>query len=91
MFLVIAYDIRDDRRRVKVAEELKNFGIRIQRSVFECHLEEEQVVDLRSRLSALINAGEDQVRYYRLCPKDRQRITVTGPVPVSKDWDYLVI
>jgi CRISPR-associated protein Cas2 len=89
--LVVSYDIGDDRRRLAVAAELKNFGVRVQRSVFECHLDPEQVAQLRSRLATLIDLATDQIRYYHLCPKDIQRAMITGTASLVKDWDYLVI
>lgn len=38
MFYLISYDIPDDRRRVRVAKTLKDYGDRVQYSVFECIL-----------------------------------------------------
>ncbi len=50
MFVLVCYDITDDRRRYRVASELENFGCRVQYSVFECHLEEPQLQELQARL-----------------------------------------
>ena len=36
MHYTVAYDITDDKRRNRVAKILKDFGTRIQYSVFEC-------------------------------------------------------
>jgi CRISPR-associated endonuclease Cas2 len=36
MFLVVAYDVTHDRRRTRVVKILKNYGERVQYSVFEC-------------------------------------------------------
>jgi len=35
---VVAYDITEDKERKKVDDLLKNFGFRVQKSVFECRL-----------------------------------------------------
>ena len=37
MHYTVAYDITDDKRRNRVAKILKDFGTRIQYSVFECN------------------------------------------------------
>jgi len=37
-FIVLAYDIPDDRRRTKLFKTLKRFGFPVQESVFEFHL-----------------------------------------------------
>ncbi|MGH8478793.1 MAG: CRISPR-associated endonuclease Cas2 [Gammaproteobacteria bacterium] len=91
MFVVVSYDIADDRRRTQVASEMENFGRRVQYSVFECHLSEAEITDLESRLQAIIDWDRDRVRYYRLCERDARRIVVDGPGEVSRDWDYLII
>ena len=42
MFIVVAYDICDDRRRLCVHKALKNFGHPVQYSTFECLLDPPQ-------------------------------------------------
>jgi CRISPR-associated protein Cas2 len=43
MYLVVSYDIHDDKRRNRIHKVLKNFGERIQFSVFECDLTKDQL------------------------------------------------
>lgn len=38
MLVVVSYDVREDRRRTRLAHTLKDFGERVQLSVFECRL-----------------------------------------------------
>ncbi|MFQ5740951.1 MAG: CRISPR-associated endonuclease Cas2 [Acidobacteriota bacterium] len=85
MFILISYDIEDDRRRVKVASELEDHGVRVQLSVFECHLNAKQLRHLRLRLARLIDPSLDRVRIYPLCRKDRGGIRVDGPGNVTED------
>jgi CRISPR-associated protein Cas2 len=91
MLFVVAYDIADDQRRTRVASELENFGTRVQYSVFECHLMVAQVRELQQRLEALIVWGEDRVRYYPLCQKDKEHTIIDGPGGVTQDWDYFLV
>ncbi len=91
MLIIVCYDITEDRRRLHVSLELENFGTRVQRSVFECHLEEAQLQELQKRLGAIIDETEDRVRYYTLCPKDVGEIRVDGQGQVSRDWDYHIV
>lgn len=90
MFIVVSYDIADDKRRSSVASELENFGRRVQYSVFECHLSDIQLSELQRRLLALIDWDQDRVRYYTLCARDERRIIVEGPGEVSRDWAYVI-
>lgn len=91
LFLVIAYDIADPKRLRRVAGEMENFGTRVQKSVFECHLTEAQADDLKARIERLILPEADRVRWYRLCPKDRAGVLGDGIAPETKDWDYHIV
>ncbi|VAX34219.1 hypothetical protein MNBD_NITROSPIRAE03-419, partial [hydrothermal vent metagenome] len=35
--MVVTYDITDDKRREQVSSELENYGMRVQKSIFECY------------------------------------------------------
>jgi CRISPR-associated protein Cas2 len=66
-FIVVAYDISDDRRRQKIAKILVNYGVRSNFSVFECYLTETQIKTIKSRLEKIIDTKTDCVLYYYLC------------------------
>jgi CRISPR-associated protein Cas2 len=66
MFLVVAYDISDDRRRDRLAKELENWGQRVQGSVFECDLDEARTAALIDLLNRMVKDGDD-LRVYHLC------------------------
>lgn len=67
MYVVVSYDIPDDKRRLKVMKALKDFGAHVQYSVFECDLTARQFQRLRGRLQQLVKPEEDDVRFYFLC------------------------
>jgi CRISPR-associated protein Cas2 len=77
MFLVIAYDIVDDKRRSGLAKELENWGQRAQYSVFECDLEEPQAEELLTLLPQYCKEG-DSIRVYRICQTCIEKCTVIG-------------
>lgn len=61
----VVYDITSDRERNKVAKVLKDFGFRIQKSVFECRLDRKNKDELIRRLERIeIKSGF--VKVYRL-------------------------
>ncbi len=76
-FVVISYDIPEDRRRTKVMKTLKNYGAHVQYSVFECQLEENELKALRRKLVRLVRPG-DSIRLYFIGRDDIQRIEVLG-------------
>jgi CRISPR-associated protein Cas2 len=81
--VLITYDIntetKEGRRRLRnVATACKDFGQRVQYSVFECQVTEAQFESLRARLLKIIYQGEDNLRIYRLCPPRDRNIESYG-------------
>ncbi len=91
MFYVVSYDIPDDRRRTEVHDTLKNYGARVQYSVFECNLEPTQLLELKERLASLVVSKEDNLRYYRLCRDCLEQTVVIGERPLTTDPDYWIV
>jgi CRISPR-associated protein Cas2 len=90
-FFAICFDIRDPSRLRRVADTLENYGVRVQRSLFECYLESNELADLKQQLAGLIDELEDHVRFYRLCPKDRVKMIIDGSGRKTVDHDYFLI
>ncbi len=79
MFLVISYDISDDRRRLQVANALLDYGgHRVQRSVFECYITVQNFARLQRRLQRLIDEGADSLRFYHLCENCQPKMIRLG-------------
>ena len=90
-WIVICYDIADDRRRYLAARTLLGFGSRVQKSVFECYLSPRERRGLLKELTPLIHPEEDSLRIYTLCAKDKKRFLSDGNGIVTEDWDFMVI
>ncbi|GIW04717.1 MAG: CRISPR-associated endoribonuclease Cas2 1 [Thermomicrobiales bacterium] len=69
VFLVVAYDISDDRRRARMHALLLGYGIPVQESVFECELRPAQLTRLKARVRRLARPGTDRIAFYTLCPR----------------------
>lgn len=67
MFIVVAYDITDDKRRVKVIKAIEKYGTRINKSVYECMVTKSQYERLLESLEDIVKSGEDQIAIYPLC------------------------
>lgn len=89
-FVVVSYDIPDDRRRGRVCKVLKDYGERVQYSVFECVLRPEDLQRLRQRLKPLLAPEADDVRFYRLCETCRRK-AVTWSKKKRRRWDQAVL
>jgi len=91
MFVVVSYDIPDDKRRKKVMDTLENFGAHVQYSVFECELKAEHYKRMRERLNHLIVSKEDNVRFYFLDEDAVKKIEVVGIKPLWRRQDYYMV
>ncbi|MDD2466493.1 MAG: CRISPR-associated endonuclease Cas2 [Desulfobulbus sp.] len=90
-FFAICFDVREPKRLRRVADTLENFGVRVQRSLFECFLNAEELVELQGRIARIIDVKQDHVRYYPLCPKDVHKVRVDGAGRKTVDVDYYLL
>jgi CRISPR-associated protein Cas2 len=71
VFLLVTYDVSTataagTRRLRRVAQACKDYGQRVQKSVFECRLGPTQWAGFRARLLDEIDVAEDSLRFYFL-------------------------
>ena len=76
--ILVSYDITDDRRRNRLVKVLKDYGSRVQYSVFELQVKPLQLGELQERIESIININEDNVRYYTLCASCIKKVIVQG-------------
>jgi len=88
---VISYDIVDNRKRTKVAEALKDFGTRVQKSVFECRLEQKSLKKLSGILQNHIDQETDSILIYLMCENCVKQKTSIGLEVTVNDEDFLVL
>lgn len=92
MLWLICYDIQDDRTRQRAAQSLLRYGERVQRSVYECHLNTRELDALQRELESIIDRTADRVRFYPQCKRDRANIRVDGFGPgVTIDERYRLV
>ncbi len=77
---LVVYDIADTRRMQKVASELLNYGVRVQKSVFEVRLHAESLRYLKNNLQACIDPEKDGIKIFRLCEACTARRSSLGKV-----------
>ena len=71
MLIIVTYDVstetREGRRRLRrVAKICEGIGQRVQKSVFECRVNQMQYEELERKLLAEIDDKQDNLRLYRL-------------------------
>lgn len=83
MMVLVSYDVQtsDDggqARLRRVAKTCKNYGQRVQFSVFECAVDPAQWVALRQELLNVIDEKKDSLRFYFLGANWKRRIEHIG-------------
>lgn len=92
MFYLVCFDIVEDPARARVVKVLKEYGVRVQKSVFECSkLSEERFVKMKTRLEERIDSGEDSIRYYALCGSCLDRVELAGIGKEPEKESYKVV
>ena len=71
MLIIVTYDVSTEtaagRKRLRrVAKACERVGQRVQKSVFECTVNEMQFEQLERELLAEIDANHDNLRFYRI-------------------------
>jgi len=91
MFVVVTYDIVDDRKRTRLAKTLTSYGNRVQKSVFECQIDDRQYLRMKGQIEKQIDPEEDSVRYYFLCGRCSGNIRVSGLGTVREDENVIIV
>jgi len=96
MMVLVSYDVStsdpDGRKRLRhVAKACKNYGQRVQFSVFECNIGPDQWAVLRARLINAIDEESDSLRFYYLGSNWKRRVEHVGAKEVPDLEGPLVI
>ena len=83
MLVLVSYDVKTsepggERRLRRVAKVCKDYGQRVQYSVFECMVDPAQWTMLREKLIAEIDESVDSLRFYFLGANWRNRVEHVG-------------
>lgn len=77
MRYIICYDIDNDKLRNKVSDILEAVGIRVQESVFECKISQNNVNILAEKLAELITT-DDSIIIYPVCKECFKKTLIVG-------------
>lgn len=91
MLSLVAYDICDSKRLSRVAKICEDYGVRVQYSIFECHLEEKEFQNFWLRLIDEIDEKEDRLVAYKIDAKcAKETLTAGAMICTEKVVCYLV-
>ena len=95
MNILVTYDVetvseKGQKRLRKVANLCKDYGQRVQNSVFECEVTEAQYIVLKNALKTVMDEKLDNIRVYHLNKNKKHGIETLGKV-ISYDVNEAII
>lgn len=87
-FVLIIYDIIDNKKRLKLSKMLLGYGFRIQKSAFEAVIPIKKYRELLERLPAYVSL-EDSIRVYKIIGKGQ--VASFGRTTENETEDLIVI
>ena len=96
MLVLVTYDVSTvqaaGRRRLRrVAQACEDYGVRVQKSVFECQVGQKEWAQLRDRLLTEYKAAEDSLRFYYLDETAVQRAEHHGAMKTVDLTEPLIL
>ena len=84
MLTLVAYDICEAKRLAKVARVCEDYGVRVQYSVFECRLDEDEFTDFWLKLLDIIKESEDRLVAYKIDARSAKETLTAGAMVCSE-------
>lgn len=84
MLTLVAYDICDAKRLSRVAKVCEDYGVRVQYSVFECRLDEDEFTDFWLKLLDVIEESEDRLVAYKIDARSAKETLTAGVMVCSE-------
>ena len=96
MYILVTYDVdtineSGNKRLRKVARICKNYGQRVQNSVFECDVTEAQYCILKDQIKEVMDEQLDSIRFYHLNKNKNHSIDTLGKITSYDVNDTIII
>jgi CRISPR-associated protein Cas2 len=96
MMVLVTYDVNTAegggvKRLRRVGKACRDFGQRVQYSVFEIEVDPAQWTSLKSRLESIIDRDRDSLRYYYLGANWQRRVEHVGAKPAADLKGLLIV
>lgn len=96
MLVLVTYDVATSTKsgaaRLRaIAKACRDFGQRVQYSVFEIEVDPAQWAMLKARLEGIIDPGTDSLRYYHLGANWHRKVEHVGAKPAADLGGTLIV
>ena len=88
MYILIIYDIVNNKRRYRFAKKMKGYGFRVQRSAFEAFVSDRLYLKLMKEVPKIIDSESDSVRIYRI---GYEEVQLFGKNIKIQDRDVIIV
>lgn len=88
---IVAYDVSANDDRARLAAYLSRRGVRLQRSVFQCRIEPDELDELLDAIVSIIDPATDVVHVFRQCSTCRDDSIEFGQAPVDLGVECWII
>ena len=91
MLHLVAYDIGNSHRLRRVSKICEDYGVRMEKSVFECDLTDAQMGEFWMELCKVVNEEEDRVLDYCIGSIERRSIRRLGCTQKTADAREMLV
>lgn len=87
---LVAYDVSSPGRLYRVSRICSYYGVRVEKSVFECDMADAKFEEMWQRLMWAIDEEEDAVICYPVCESCMKKVRFAGVASRPKEDKYLI-
>ena len=91
MITLITYDITETKRLNNMRRFLKEYGLRTQKSVFECDIDDVAIRRIRAYCRDNLDLDKDSVRIYQICNRCMNKVVISGLGLKVTQLDYMIV
>ena len=91
MFVIVAYDMENNKKRTKLMKKLKNYLNHIQGSVFEGYLSPPLIDKMIKEIKPFIEKENDSLRIWKIPESSVKDVYVLGLPEISKNETFKII
>jgi CRISPR-associated protein Cas2 len=91
MLYLICYDIAKPDRLRKTAKIMEDYGLRIQRSFFQCSMEEKKLHEMLVKIKKVIERRRDSFFVYPLCEDCSRNAETDGNGDLLRLEGYVIL
>jgi len=91
MTYFFCYDVVDAGRRNQISRLLEKFGLRVQKSVFQCDVPQLKADEIKKALLSIIVEKEDSLLFYPVCGDCMRKVYLTGDKKLLQDEGFEIL